>query len=844
MRADIKPETSAVACGRQGELDLDHRARQGTSHESAHDSENVDGTDATASHVGTWASGILRKTISFVVAPDEEFPEDFAKDIQAKLSEPVLIQVGRLGSIAMPVRTGPFKETRQIVSKIIRSQGFGMFVALIILVNSVTIGLSITWDLEGKNTFPLEIAESCFLGIYTIELMLRFFAYGYTCLKDNWVKFDAFLVALGILDSWVLKAFQVELGPLLVLRALRLSRLARMFRLLVKFQTLWMLVRGLLNSAEMMLHTLFLLTFILYIFSAMGIELITHHSLAEGPDPDPEFSDIVGTYFADLPSTMVTLMQFTSLDSIAAIYRPLVMKDFKLIIYFISIILIVPIVVLNLVTAIIVNSALEQANMDKEAAALQKESAKKKLLDKLRVMFLSLDADNSGYISRGELQMASEDERNALLDVSPEDPLDLFDALDVDQTDNLSIDEFCEGLWAVSISKETLETQRMIKQVAKMFVRLKSMEAIQDKMERNLSRLIKGQERSHIEISNVRTEVRASRRLNSQKTAFSHTGEESPSSVAPEHRIIVCHSDDHLGLASTITSQIGSERSNAELIEGMWLPIDPCGETVAGAISPRSDPSHSRSTPSSLGVRLDRVLRKAGTVGAMPIATPDGAMASTLSGERHAGPTLDLAGHLQVGVAVAPPCATQQEQPQQRRHAPLQQQSTATLANGDGGASNGHVVFSPPLLELKCLAQPPPRLLRSHGELHTERTALRAIAGAPVHNALATLPEHWPESFKEDRVDVSCSAPPPGPAAISVSVPPDDRTVQQQHQHQQHQRHLPSPPPAVQQGSLWRGPQQVDDFKPAPRAFGPPRSSRPHRFLSHRADLAHRRPQG
>lgn len=72
--------------------------------------------------------------------------------------------------------------------------------------------------------------------------------------RDNWVKFDALLVCIGVFDAWIARSllhFQDEAGlsVLMVVRMLRLGRLARTLRLLVKFQVLWMLVRGLFSSA-------------------------------------------------------------------------------------------------------------------------------------------------------------------------------------------------------------------------------------------------------------------------------------------------------------------------------------------------------------------------------------------------------------------------------------------------------------------------------------------------------------------------------------------------------------------------------------------------------------------
>merc|ERR1719343_560087 len=106
--------------------------------------------------------------------------------------------------------------------------------------------------------------------------------------------------------------------------------------------------------------------------------------------------------------TMLTLIQFVCLDSVGAIYRPLIVKDGFLICYFVGIILILPIVLMNLVTAVIVNSALEQALQDKEAMAIHEEQQKKKLVKELRKIFERADDDGSGQMSREEISGMSQ----------------------------------------------------------------------------------------------------------------------------------------------------------------------------------------------------------------------------------------------------------------------------------------------------------------------------------------------------------------------------------------------------------------------------------------------------
>jgi hypothetical protein len=216
-----------------------------------------------------------------------------------------------------------------MVARVASSSLFTTFVSLVIITNAVTIGVDMSLALEGEHSNVFSSMEHFYLTIYTIELLMCFFVHGYFCLQDNWVKFDFVLVAVGVVDTWILPAAAADgdqLGLLLMLRIMRLGRLARTGRLLVRFMGLWMLVSGILNSAGTMLYTLLLLIIILYIFAAIVVEFITNNPLAKGPAADPEFAAIVHDYFDNSPQTMLTLVQFVCLDRLAVSFVPSVSK--------------------------------------------------------------------------------------------------------------------------------------------------------------------------------------------------------------------------------------------------------------------------------------------------------------------------------------------------------------------------------------------------------------------------------------------------------------------------------------------------------------------------------------
>merc|ERR1719282_1304865 len=104
------------------------------------------------------------------------------------------------------------------------------------------------------------------------------------------------------------------------------------------------------------------------------------------------------------------------------------------------------IALMNLFTAVIVNSALEQANQDKELMKAYEDMKRKKLIKEAKHIFKRIDQDGSGTLSREEILNVEGDDKGVLSQLSATNDLgELFDALDVDGSGDLNINEFIDG---------------------------------------------------------------------------------------------------------------------------------------------------------------------------------------------------------------------------------------------------------------------------------------------------------------------------------------------------------------------------------------------------------------
>merc|ERR1712060_153509 len=149
---------------------------------------------------------------------------------------------------------------------------------------------------------------------------------------------------------------------------------------------------------------------------------------------------------------------------VGVVFRPLIKARPELAVYFISFIMLVSIALMNLVTAIMVESSLRQAKEDQEAHKAWESQKKKALMPKLRIMFREMDEDGSGQLDISELRGASEEIKSQLQRIcNMEDVEEIFKSLDYDESGAVDIDEFCEGMLKAT-SDRPGELIRILKQ--------------------------------------------------------------------------------------------------------------------------------------------------------------------------------------------------------------------------------------------------------------------------------------------------------------------------------------------------------------------------------------------
>lgn len=364
-----------------------------------------------------------------------------------------------------PTGTSKQHKVKDFLRTFVQGCRLDAIMGFVILANSAVIGLetdAAQYDLDPPNDTRFIILENLFLVIYLIELSLHIWLEGIRYCSTGWGAFDTFIVGVGCLTTWIiapmgnsLNEVQQVSDKIMIGRVCRLLKLARAIRMMSRFKILWSMVRGLFNALGVLLWTFVLVTTLLFLFAVAGVELVgrEEHWVNPEREGDEEWEavkELALNQFGTMFSAMLTLLQFMTLDSWIGVVQPIVYEKPALMLYFLVVILVCAIALMNLVTATIVNSALDASAEDKSAEKVWLAAQRLAVKDKLAAAFTQGDSDGDGFLTKEELQEHFESDKTIQMQLevfgSLEDILGLYDIIDREGSGSLTIHRLLDGL--------------------------------------------------------------------------------------------------------------------------------------------------------------------------------------------------------------------------------------------------------------------------------------------------------------------------------------------------------------------------------------------------------------
>lgn len=234
---------------------------------------------------------------------------------------------------------------RQRLAERLERPRIQFLIMALILVNAVILGLETSSTMMQHWGGLLRRLDQIILGLFVIEIGLRFVAHGWRLLKDPWGLFDTVVIAIALVPAS---------GPLAVLRALRVLRVLRLVSIVPSMK---IVVQSLLSALPGMGSIVALLSLVFYVAAVIATQL---------------FGGAFPEWFGTLGASLYTLFQVMTLESWSmGIVRP-VMEVYPFAwLYFVPFILIATFMMLNLFIAVIVDAIQNQRERIAAAKAIK-----------------------------------------------------------------------------------------------------------------------------------------------------------------------------------------------------------------------------------------------------------------------------------------------------------------------------------------------------------------------------------------------------------------------------------------------------------------------------------------
>lgn len=287
---------------------------------------------------------------------------------------------------------------RRELRKAVKTQAFYWIVIVVVFLNSLTLALE-HYDQPDFLTQFLDIANKLFLGIFTIEMIVKMYClgfHGYFASLFN--RFDCLVVISSLLELAITEALK---QPPIGISVLRCIRLLRIFKVTRYWSSLSNLVASLLNSMRSIAGLLLLLSLFMLICSLLGMQIFGgKFNLGDDEIPRSNFDSFwraLITVFQILTGEDWNAVMYDGIRAWGGIGEG---GSAIAILYFIFLVVVGNYILLNVFLAIAVDNLADAENLTEmeEEKKKRKEKAREKEALKMRGSLDSqskLDADGA-----------------------------------------------------------------------------------------------------------------------------------------------------------------------------------------------------------------------------------------------------------------------------------------------------------------------------------------------------------------------------------------------------------------------------------------------------------------
>mmetsp|Transcript_45860 Transcript_45860/g.109199 ORF Transcript_45860/g.109199 Transcript_45860/m.109199 type:complete len:828 (+) Transcript_45860:84-2567(+) len=318
----------------------------------------------------------------------------------------------------------------------------------------------------------VQFVAFAFSCVFVVEVMLRIFAYGdqyFNVEQWRWNVFDLAVVLLHLTEEVVQTSMRVsdldpveEIGSLGVLQGLRLVRIIRAVRVVQYMHELRSMLLSVFSTLRYLASALVMLFFLIYLASIYVTQQVAFFGRAH---PDRvEIGTDLHAYFGSIGRCTMSLFQAITngvdwrdlSDPLTEEISPAMAVVLSAYIAFMTVSL------LNMITGMFVESALEGSRLQADAD----------IVSKLRDIFDDMGVSDAGLITWQDFKAQMDNPRMVgvfrSIDLDPSEARSLFGLLDLTESGSIDAEDFVMGCLrlrgpAKSIDLATLmsETRRM-----------------------------------------------------------------------------------------------------------------------------------------------------------------------------------------------------------------------------------------------------------------------------------------------------------------------------------------------------------------------------------------------
>jgi len=388
-------------------------------------------------------------------------------------------------------RTVPMRKR----AKRLLESGLSEFCMIVVVVANFLL-VCVDTDAGARGEMPAPWIETLLvtcLALIVLEFAMRVYVERIPLFYTFWCWFDIFVITSGFI------AFSMQTSDFPGFRIIRVLRTCHLFRpyrtvqRMKSFAELAKLVHMMGSCFRALFWSVLMMGFAMSIWGAIAVELI-HPFVIELADSHGQWADCerCRRSFASVTQANITLFQTVIAgDSWGRMAIPIIEHQPWTAVIFMGSLLTLVFGVLNLVTAVVVDTAAELREKDIESRGVEMEYEERKEKLDLFKIFTRIDTDMDGVVSFDDLKAGARkvaEFRHLLrvMDIDSADLLQLFQIIDNDNSGEIDAQEFIEAMYRF----KTTESKTALRFVKHLVTKLWQRQAgFEEKFEGELSEI-------------------------------------------------------------------------------------------------------------------------------------------------------------------------------------------------------------------------------------------------------------------------------------------------------------------------------------------------------------------